>query len=440
MTAASLPGSCRGASGRPGLFLPGIKVALLAFLAISARSAFGAALPELLSQARETCRKHPDSVRALDRLAALELRSYRTTHAAESIAAAETAVDRALAKDSSDFDARRFRLAIRLTNHEFAEVEREGALLLAERPRDGDVLGMIADAQMESGRYPEAIETIQRMVDLRPGLPSYSRVSYAREIHGDLAGALDAMDLAVAAGDPSDAEGLSWCLARSGLLAWKLGRIDDASRRFESARRLFPQSPYAWEGIGFVAQARGDLPAAARAFERAFEAVPWPQYAVERSEVAMAAGHPDEARRWQSIVRAIERLSEEAGRFNRVLALYESDFGDPARGLAMARGELASRKDVSGWDAYAWALYRSGNAAEAAAAERNAVAFGTEDPMLDARAGIVFEAAGDLDAARLHLSRALRANPAFHLLRAAEARARLARLDPAAELASRTSR
>jgi tetratricopeptide (TPR) repeat protein len=288
---------------------------------------------------------------------------------------------------------------------------------------------MVADAQMESGRYPEALATIQRMVDLRPGLPSYSRVAYAREIHGDLDGALAAMDMAIAAGDPADPEALSWCVARSGMLLWKLGRVGDAGSRFDAAARLFPRSPHAWEGKGLVARARGEYAQAAADFEKAFSIVPWPQYAVERAGMAEALHRPEQARRWRSIVRAIEKISTEAGLFNRVLALFEADHGDPSRAAEMAAAELVVRRDVYGWDASAWTLYRAGRIAQAAAAARHALGLGTQDPMLDAHAGIVFAAAGDREDARYRLAKALSVNAAFDPERAQEARVALAGLD-----------
>src|SRR5689334_25088594 len=77
-------------------------------------------LQSQLAAAKKECREHPASVEAFARLAAAELREYRFTHAAETIAAAQAAVDRALALHSRDFEARRFQASIRLTNHEFS--------------------------------------------------------------------------------------------------------------------------------------------------------------------------------------------------------------------------------------------------------------------------------------------------------------------------------
>ena len=52
-------------------------------------------------------------------------------------------------------------------------------------PHHAAAYGVIGDAQIELGRYDEAVETVQPMVDLRPDLGSYSRVSYVRELMGD---------------------------------------------------------------------------------------------------------------------------------------------------------------------------------------------------------------------------------------------------------------
>ena len=45
---------------------------------------------------------------------------------------------------------------------------------------------MVVDANNELGRYPQALKATQQMVNLRPNLASLSRVSYERELHGDL--------------------------------------------------------------------------------------------------------------------------------------------------------------------------------------------------------------------------------------------------------------
>ena len=45
--------------------------------------------------------------------------------------------------------------------------------------------GVIGDAEIELGRYPQAFAAFERMVSLRPSLGSYARIAYARELTGD---------------------------------------------------------------------------------------------------------------------------------------------------------------------------------------------------------------------------------------------------------------
>jgi Flp pilus assembly protein TadD len=95
----------------------------------------------------------------------------------------------------------------------------------------------------------------------------------------------------------------------------------------------------------------------------------------------------------------------------------------------MTERELVGRKDVYGYDAYAWALYRAGRAAEAALPMKKALPLGTVDPLLEFHAGAIARVAGDAAGARRHLQRALKIDPRFHVRYAGEARSTLASLD-----------
>src|SRR5213592_4088610 len=96
-----------------------------------------------------------------------------------------------------------------LARHQFREALALGRQAHALQPQRPLVYGVIGDAQIELGQYDDAVQTFQQMVDLRPDLSSYSRVSYARELHGDVEGAIEAMQKAVEAGSPA-AENTAW--------------------------------------------------------------------------------------------------------------------------------------------------------------------------------------------------------------------------------------
>ena len=84
-------------------------------------------------------------------------------------------------------------------------------------PRSAAGTACVGDAALELGQYERAVEAFQAMIDLRPDLASYSRVAYARELHGDLPGAIEAMQRAVNAGAPRT-EGTNWARVQLGHL------------------------------------------------------------------------------------------------------------------------------------------------------------------------------------------------------------------------------
>ena len=66
--------------------------------------------------------------------------------------------------------------------------------------------GLLGDALMEQGKLGDAVEAYQRMMNLKPDLRAYARAAHMRWLKGDLEGAIEAMQLAVSAASPSDAE------------------------------------------------------------------------------------------------------------------------------------------------------------------------------------------------------------------------------------------
>ncbi len=110
--------------------------------------------------------------------------------------------------------------------------------------------------------------------------------------------------------------------------------------------------------------------------------------------------------------------------FHREWSLFLLDHGgDVPAVVERARGELAERRDVYGFDLMAWALHRAGRHAEARAPMREALRLGTRDPLLFFHAGMIERAAGDDMAARTHLREALALNDRFHPRHARTARA-----------------
>lgn len=104
---------------------------------------------------------------------------------------------------------------------------------------------------------------------------------------------------------------------------------------------------------------------------------------------------------------------------NRELALFYADRGIKLpEALELARRELEVRHDIYTWDTLAWVLYKNSRFQEAAEAINKALALQTNDSLLLFHAGMIYHRLAKDSAAEDFLSRALKANPHFHIFHA----------------------
>jgi tetratricopeptide (TPR) repeat protein len=303
------------------------------------------------------------------------------------------------------------------------------------------IYGVIADAQTELGLYDDAVQTLQTMIDMRPDLSSYSRISYARELHGDLAGAVEAMQAAVTAGGPAT-ENSAWVRVQLGNLYFTQGDLAQAEQEYQRTLTLLPDYVYAQAGLGRVRAAQGKLDEAIGLYQRAIARMPLPEFVIALGETQQAAGHAAEAAKQYELVRAMEQLFKANGVDTDLeLALFDADHpstdpktGDetPAATLVLARDAYARRPSVKAADTLAWALLKAGQAAEARRYADEALRLGTHDPLMLYHAGTIAQVQGDSVAARDWLTRSLERNPSFSPLYAPLARQALANLSTAA--------
>jgi tetratricopeptide (TPR) repeat protein len=350
------------------------------------------------------------------------IQQQRETADAALYASAEQAFGAALKADANNVDAMLGQGALALSRHDFTRAIEWGQRASTLNPFRAQAYGVIADAQIELGRYPEAVATVQKMVDTRPDLSSYSRVSYVRELHGDVPGAIDAMRRAVDAGNPTH-EGTLWSLYQLGNLHFNSGDLTNAESAYQAALNVKPDYVYAQAGMARLSAARGDLPAATTTYERLVERLPLPEFAIALGELYVAQDLPDKARQQFGLVRAIMKLNSDAKQnVDMELALFEADHGDAANALALAEAAWQKRPSVHAADVLAWAYHKNGRHVEARAMAANALALNTRDAAMRYRAGMIHIAAGDSAKGRALLREALTINPSFSVLYAPEAR------------------
>ena len=167
----------------------------------------GGSLDATIATLQEHLRANPSDWRGLASLGLAYIQQARVTADPSYYPKAEGVLRRSLQIDRTEnLDALVGMGALAAARHDFAGALRWGLQAKALNPYNASVYGVIGDAEIELGRYHQAFATFQTMVDTRPDVSSYARVSYARELMGDVPGAIEAMKGAQAfAGSSADA-------------------------------------------------------------------------------------------------------------------------------------------------------------------------------------------------------------------------------------------
>jgi tetratricopeptide (TPR) repeat protein len=368
----------------------------------------------------EEIRKHPSSPANYVQLAQLFQQEARVTgkhH--EYIPKAFALLDQALHVAPNDFDATVTKASLLMTLHRFAE-----ARLLAERAIRGNhrsafAYGVLCDAFVELGLYDRAVKECDTMLAIRPDIRSYARASYLRELHGDLAGARQAMETAADAG-VSGQENRAWALYTLGGLYLESGKPDTAEYIFKGILEERPDYPFALSGMARGEYFRGRPDDALRLLTRAAEITPDHIYLEQIADIERSTGKVHEAEGIAKIVlSSFEQHENDGWNIDREYALFCANHGiNTAESLRRARREYDQRpENIDALDTYAWVLYKKGDAGAAKPLIERALRLNTQNPDINYHAAMIYRATGNHALEQSHMRRAhsarLSANPLY---------------------------
>jgi tetratricopeptide (TPR) repeat protein len=381
----------------------------------------GASTDERIAAYQAIVRARPRVAAGYALLAASQLQKVRETGDAGYYARAAATIDRGLSIAPGDLGLLTERGSLALSRHDFRAGLRDGERVHRADPTLNRPYGVLVDALVELGRYDRAGRTLQEMVDRKPDLAAYTRVSYFRELQGDISGARSALRLAVSAGGAA-VENVAYVQTLLGNLEFADGRLRAARDAYAQALFRFPGYAPARAGSARVDAARGRTDRAIATLRSVVARLPLPEYVIALGDVELAAGRVSAARRDYALVGAEQRLLAAGGVNTDVeLALFEADHGSPARGVALARRAWRAAPSVRSADAVGWTLVRAGRAEAALPWARRALRLGSRDAMVLYHAGMTARAAGRPELARSRLRAALARNPRFSPLYAPRA-------------------
>lgn len=380
-----------------------------------------------IEAAQKMIEKNPNVPNGYNSLALAYIQSARDTGDFSLNSKAETAVGRALEIEPENLNSQKLKTSLMLTFHRFDEALEAATNLQSKYPQDAFFYGALTDANVELGNYKEAIDAIQKMVDLRPNMESYARVSYVRSLHGDSQGAIDAMQTAAKIADPMNKEAQAWCLVHLGDEFFKIGKYADAEQQYDNALMVFPDYHFGLAGKGRARAAQNDFEAAVKFLSESNNRVPNVENVILLGDVFFKTGKLDEANKQYELAQFIE---QQFGNLDqRRLALLWADHDTKLdEALTIAAREHASRKDIFTADIYAWCLYKKGQFQEAKTVVAEAMRLKTKDARIFYHAGMIEKSLGNKKAATDYLKKALETNQAFDILQAENAKKALGEL------------
>lgn len=363
------------------------------------------------------------NVKALDTLGLAYLQRVRETGDPTYYPKAQGILDEALQQAPHDLIATAGLGQLALSRHQFRKALDIGYEAKRISPTTAGVYGVIGDAEIELGRYPQAIKSFNHMAALKPDVASYSRVSYARELIGHIGAAERAMRLAASAA-VGEQEASSWTHVQLGLLYLGHSQPKRALVQMNDALAFDPTYYVALDGMAQVQASLGHLHIAIDFEHTAVDRVPLPAQVALLGDLYGAVGNHTAAKREYALIAVIEKLLAANGVRNDLdIALFDADHDiAPAHLLTLARKGYTERPSIYGDDVLGWALARSGRCNEALQWSNRSLRLGTKDALKDFHHGWIEACLGNRAEAAVWYRRALALNPTFSILWAPVAR------------------
>ena len=311
--------------------------------------------------------------------------------------------------------------------HEFAQALTWGRKAVAADPYNAGAYGVLNDALTQLGQYPAADTAVQKMLDLQPGLSSFSRASYAFEEKGQVTAAREAMQRALdESTDPAD---IAFCRYYLGELDFNDGDPTAALEQYRLGLLSQPSSDTLLAGRAKSEAALGQSAAAVRDYATVVNRIPQPEYMLEYGQLLDSLGRTTEAKAQYAVYDSIQQLFKANGVVDDLAAaVFDADHGSPVTAVQHARAEWSRRHSVLVADALAWALHQNGQNAEALTYAKQANRLGWLNATFAYHQGMIELGLGQRAAARTDLTRALKINPHFSLAQAPKAVAALGSL------------
>jgi tetratricopeptide (TPR) repeat protein len=258
----------------------------------------------------------------------------------------ETVLNAETKDDDAAFRALSLKASVLLSLHRFSDGLETAEEAVKLNPYNAQIYGALVDGNVELGNYEEAVKAADKMISIRPDLRSYSRVSYLREIHGDVEGAIEALEMAVSSGYPGY-EDKAWARTTLGKLYETYGNLKKAEEQYLITLTERQDYPFAIAGLASIKMAQKDYREAEKLLKQACEVIPEVSFFEQLADLYKETGREDEAHALcLEILEMYEEDKESGHNMNLDLAKFNLHaMADYDKSLELALEEQANRPD-----------------------------------------------------------------------------------------------
>jgi tetratricopeptide (TPR) repeat protein len=329
-------------------------------------------------------------------------------------------LEKILKNQPKNFDALTLKALILLSQHHFSDALDVGKQAQVINPYNAFIYGILDDANLELGRYDSAVAMADKMTSIRPDLRSYARISYLREIFGDIPGAISAIKLAVSSGYPG-LEQTEWARMILGHLYEIEGQIDSAQMVYQKALTERPDYPFGYAGLGRIEKEKGHYPEAIQYFEKAKGMIVEYSFKDELTDLYRLNNEPVKGN--MSAKDVIDELGGNLGDESQSIhghyadkelayAYLKTNPADLDKALKHALIEYDRRPDnIDVCEAVAWVRYKRGEFAQADTLINKALRTHSRNPVLLCHAGLIKVKAGELENGKKLIKAAIDQDP-----------------------------
>ncbi len=219
----------------------------------------------------------------------------------------ETLKDTSKMTPDQHFTALFYKSTVQLSQHKFNDALVTGKQALALNNTNSGIYGVLVDANVEIGNYKEAVKNCDKMISIRPDLRSYSRISYLREIYGDMKGSIKSMEQAIEAGAPYS-EYKCWTIVTMGKMLENHNQLDSAMAYYQFSAKERANYPFGIAGMASVEGKLGNYKKADSLYTIALNAVPEISFIMDQAKLYQKQGKQDEVKR---LIPKIESMFQE---------------------------------------------------------------------------------------------------------------------------------